>query len=216
MTKREVCAYLGISPRTTNERVKEGKLHCQYVTGKHGQESRFRAEDVERLKRDMETPVMRTDVMRTDVVRSAETALEPTDVGAILFDAAGKPEPVDRILALAETLRVGEQLGIPRRDVIAWHRAALQPRSETPLLTQDELVTRFAESFAGAVAKALQGAPAPAPMLTPHMTLAQAVEYSGMPASFLVAAARAGTIRAVNVGKGKREFWRFAKEAVPK
>ena len=35
-----------------------------------------------------------------------------------------------------------------------------------------------------------------------------------LPAAFLVAEARAGRIRAVNVGKGAKEFWRFAKDAL--
>lgn len=45
-----------------------------------------------------------------------------------------------------------------------------------------------------------------------YMSVAEAVEYSGLPAAYLIKAAKAGTIRAVNVGTGKREFWRFARE----
>lgn len=52
---------------------------------------------------------------------------------------------------------------------------------------------------------------APAPFLMPHVSLAEAVKYSGLPAAFLISEARAGRIRAVNVGKGTKEFWRFAK-----
>lgn len=73
----------------------------------------------------------------------------------------------------------------------------------------------IAEGFVAALRTSLHGPPAPATVV-PHMTLAETVKYSGLPAAFLVAAARAGTIRAVNVGKGKREFWRFAKEAPAK
>lgn len=200
MTKREACAYLDISPRTLAERVKEGKLPCHYIVGKNGKEARFHTADVERLKRDMETPVTRTDIALAE---------EPLpDLGPLLFDAAGKPEPVGRILALAETLRIGETIGIPRRDVLAWHRAALQSPPETPSLTPEEAAMRFAEALTVAVAAAIRP---PSPALVPHMTLTEAAEYSGLPAAYLVAGARAGTIRAVNVGTAKREFWRFPK-----
>lgn len=50
----------------------------------------------------------------------------------------------------------------------------------------------------------------------PWLDVKAAVDYSGLPASFLVQAAREGKIRAVNVGQGKREFWRFNREALAK
>ena len=51
--------------------------------------------------------------------------------------------------------------------------------------------------------------PSPA-MPGPFVGLADAVTLSGMPASWLLAQARAGVTWAVNVGTGKREFWRFS------
>lgn len=50
----------------------------------------------------------------------------------------------------------------------------------------------------------------------PWLTLAEAVEYSGLPAAYLVAAARKGTFRSINVGTGAREFWRFNREGLAK
>ena len=64
------------------------------------------------------------------------------------------------------------------------------------------------------IAEALRREPNAVPVLAPHLTLAQAVEYSGLPAAFLIAQARAGKVRAVNVGTGAREFWRFEREAL--
>lgn len=54
----------------------------------------------------------------------------------------------------------------------------------------------------------------PAPR--PWLALAEAAEYSGLPAAYLVAQARSGAIRAVNVGTGAREFWRFNREGLGK
>lgn len=50
----------------------------------------------------------------------------------------------------------------------------------------------------------------PATMPGPFVSLAEAVTQSGMPASWLLAQARAGVPWAVNVGTGKKAFWRFA------
>lgn len=56
----------------------------------------------------------------------------------------------------------------------------------------------------------------PAAQPKPWLTLAEAVEYSGLPASWLLAQARERKLRAVNVGTGKRDFWRFNREALAK
>lgn len=58
--------------------------------------------------------------------------------------------------------------------------------------------------------------PAPAPVIKPWLTLSEAVDYSGLPSTYLVQAARAGTIRAVNVGTGEKAFWRFNREGLSK
>jgi hypothetical protein len=54
------------------------------------------------------------------------------------------------------------------------------------------------------------------PAVKPWLTLAEAVDYSGLPAAWLVAQARSGGVRAVNVGTGAREFWRFNREGLGK
>lgn len=57
----------------------------------------------------------------------------------------------------------------------------------------------------------LRGVPAAQPTMPgPFVGLADAVAISGMPASWLLAQARAGVPWAVNVGTGKKAFWRFA------
>lgn len=68
----------------------------------------------------------------------------------------------------------------------------------------------LAAKLAGLAAFAAQFPPPPVTMPGPFVSLAEAVTLSGMPASWLVAQARAGVPWAVNVGTGKREFWRFS------
>jgi hypothetical protein len=53
--------------------------------------------------------------------------------------------------------------------------------------------------------------PAPAPR--PWLTLTEAVEYSGLPASWLLAQARRGVPWALNVGQGIKAHWRFNRNA---
>jgi excisionase family DNA binding protein len=120
---------------------------------------------------------------------------------------------VDRILAervrpLAVTS--GEALPL-RHGLSVVNPADIPPDSAVssvslPPMGEVEHFVRLLET----IVKARQLAP-PSPALVPHMTLKEAAEYSGLPAAYLVAGARAGTIRAVNVGSGKREFWRFPK-----
>lgn len=59
-------------------------------------------------------------------------------------------------------------------------------------------------------------APQPAPVVKPWLTLSEAVDYSGLPATYLVQQARARKMRAVNVGTGERAFWRFNREGLTK
>lgn len=44
----------------------------------------------------------------------------------------------------------------------------------------------------------------------PFVTLAEAAKISGMPATWLLAQAKAGVPWAVNIGTGKKAFWRFS------
>ena len=55
-------------------------------------------------------------------------------------------------------------------------------------------------------------APAAAPK--PWLTLAEAVVYSGLPASYLVRRAREGWTAAIDVGTGDKAFWRFNREGL--
>lgn len=95
----------------------------------------------------------------------------------------------------------------------------------------NELGASLSASLGGAlerIADALRPAEPPKPWLT----LAEAAEFSGLPASWLLARARlgshpesaadkmyadpAGCVVAVNVGTGTREFWRFNRAALAK
>ncbi len=150
VNKSEACKILGRSRRMIDGYIASGKLTAFYISGKFGREVRFKREDVQRLKSDLENPIPRD-------------APPPSALSAVPAIARG-PAP-DAIAQLAAAIRTAQPAALP-------------------------------------------------PTLTPHMSLSEAVEYSGLPAAFLVAEARAGRIRAVNVGTKEKEFWRFAKEAV--
>jgi hypothetical protein len=68
----------------------------------------------------------------------------------------------------------------------------------------------------------------PVDRIRPWLTLAEAADYSGLPAGWLLAQAREGkcgsiadpprpgVIRAINVGTGSKEFWRFHRASLTK
>jgi hypothetical protein len=66
------------------------------------------------------------------------------------------------------------------------------------------------ETLAGAFAARF----APAAPVPPWLTLREAAEYSGLPASWLEREARAGNAFALNVGSAKRASWRFSRNAL--
>lgn len=76
-----------------------------------------------------------------------------------------------------------------------------------------------ADPFAGLaahLAKLSAAFPSAAEPAKPWLSLKEAAEYSGLPAAWLLEQARAGQLRAVNTGKGSREFWKFNRAALEK
>jgi excisionase family DNA binding protein len=80
---------------------------------------------------------------------------------------------------------------------------------------QAAALVRSADPFAGLAAHLTRLAAAfPTPQPKPWLGLAEAAEYSGLPRDWLLAQARAGALRAVKVGKGSRDRWKFNREAL--
>lgn len=73
------------------------------------------------------------------------------------------------------------------------------------------IVKNGADPFAGLAAHlaAIARAFPPPTAERPWLTLAEAAEWSGLPAAWLLAQARAGADFATNVGTGKKARWRF-------
>jgi hypothetical protein len=165
MSKVEVIEYLGKSKRTVETFVSKGRLGVSYFEGPNGKTAIFQREEVEALKRDIDTPTYRA---------TPETATSRQG-----FAHFG-PTPPSRPALVSAPSASGGSLG----------------------------VTDLAMIFARAAEYAKP--PAPVTMPGPFVGLAEAVELSGMPASWLLAQARAGVPWAVNVGTGKKAFWRFA------
>jgi hypothetical protein len=165
MTKREVCEYLGKSKRTIETYIGDCRLPCEYVSGPNGKQLSFKREDVERMKRDIETPTPRT-VHATQAEQASE------------FHQGNLH------------LRKASQ--------------AIAPAAVDIAAMLDELAARMTKTLA------------PAAPMKPWLDLKAAADYSGLPAAYLVQAARDGSIRAVNVGTGAKAFWRFNREALAK
>jgi predicted DNA-binding transcriptional regulator AlpA len=148
LTKRDVIELLGKSKRTIDTYMADGRLPYDYVTGANGKQAAFSREDVERLKRELETPIRATP-------------------GAVAVTDSNRIEP---------------------------YRADPQ-------------------AIAGTIAAVLREAlHAPAPV-RPWLTLAEATQWSGLPASYLVRAAKEGKVKALNVARnGGRAFWRFNRD----
>lgn len=129
----------------------------------------------------------------------------------------GKTAVFDR--AAVEALKL--DLDTPTVRAVADMRgAALQA---VPLHLRDMVESRAAvrqvmnpDPVALLTAAIARMAPPPAPVVKPWLTLSEAVDYSGLPATYLVHEARARKIRAVNVGTGAKEFWRFNREGLTK
>jgi excisionase family DNA binding protein len=83
---------------------------------------------------------------------------------------------------------------------------ALRPETSQVVEQVPQLVVQLIQAIAG-----LRPAEP-----TPWLTLKEAVAWSGLPASFLVLAAREGTIRAINVGTGAKQHWRFNRAGLVK
>ncbi|HEY1865915.1 MAG TPA: hypothetical protein VGG55_02500 [Candidatus Acidoferrales bacterium] len=74
-----------------------------------------------------------------------------------------------------------------------------------------------AQAVATTIAAVLREAMQPAPAVKPWLSLSEAVEFSGLPASYLVRGAKDGSVRAVNVARnGGRAFWRFNRDGLGK
>jgi hypothetical protein len=144
-----------------------------------------------------------------------------------VIDYLGKSKrTVETYLALGR-LRVsyvnganGKQAQFDREDVERFKREMDEPtvravQMPTALASRKDAGTQ--NVFANALAYYLQThIPAGVPEPKPWLPLAEAAEYSGLPASYLVAQARLGKCRAINVGTGRKEFWRFHRASLAK
>ena len=178
LTKPEACELLGKSERTVNTYMSSGRLAFRTIGGK----VIFDRANVERLKADLETPVVRGAVARP----------------------AWNPPPISQ---KSDNAALGPHQG---QDTGALAR--IDP----------ENVKTVADAFAAALRSGLQPLE-PRPVTKPWLTLAEAVEYSGLPASYLMSQARASQdadvttdrgIVVINVGSDKQHRWRFQRDSL--
>ena len=130
------------------------------------------------------------------------------------------PADVERLRGERKTVVIVETAAPENSDPAERRRAVgpyLNGRVDTPEPGTALDRSRSSDPFAGLAAHLARIAAAfPAPQPKPWLGLAEAAEYSGLPRAWLIAQARSGALRAVNVGQGTRERWRFNREALIK
>jgi len=156
LRKADAAKILGKSERTVAYLMSSGKLPVGYVSGPTGRQAMLRRADVERIKKEFETPIVVTG-------EGGEVAAPPA--------------------AALVRMRAG---GDPFTGIMAQLAA-------------------FARAF-----------PAPASLADvarPWLTVKEAAAWTGLPARWLLEKAKAGELRAVNVGL-TRESWRFSRDGL--
>lgn len=123
MTKAEVCEHIGKSKRTVAQYIADGKLPAQYVSGPHGREARFKIADVERLKRELEVPMVRA----VPAPAQALQRIDPMAEVVAAFKAMRELPPVQQVQHprfLAIDL-AAEYTGLPEGLLTRWIRKGL-------------------------------------------------------------------------------------------
>ncbi len=116
LTRREACGLLGKSPRSLNDYTKAGRLPVEYVSGSTGRQAMFARADVERLKRELETPLVRQGALalapRPGGVTDPSRPQGLVDLAMIFERAREYVQPAPRPwLTLAEATKYS---GLPR------------------------------------------------------------------------------------------------------
>jgi excisionase family DNA binding protein len=158
LSKREVIDFLGKSKRTIETYIADGRLPCRYFNGPNGKQAEFDRADAERLKRDLDEPMVRAVTVKETAQNFTGAAVTKIASPVAAASAAG----ADRLQQLLAAVLEGRLVERPK----------------------------------------------------PWLTLDEAAEYSGLPRAWLLVQARSGALRAVNVGQGSRERWRFNREAL--
>lgn len=133
--------------------------------------------------------------------RTARVSYALDDIQAL---KAGKPNVHARIVPDGESMPAVPETGTASIALapIPPHRAPQGGRSAEPFLAE----------IAAQLARIAVPAPLAAPALKAWIPLADAADYSGLPASFLRAKALSGVPWAENVGTEKRPRFRFNRE----
>lgn len=147
--------------------------------------------------------------------RTVETFIAKGRLGVGYFQGPnGKTAIFNRsdVEALKRDIDTPMYRAVPANDTARPGSIALVPApTQTPADSRVDSIAAalFAHFEAGRLS-------APPPVVKPWLSLKEAVDYSGLPASYLVQQALEGSIRAVDVGTGTKTFWRFNREALAK
>ena len=111
LTKADACELLDKSPRSLVDYVKACRLPVEYVSGPTGRQAQFTRADVERLKRELETPLVKQGALvlgpRLDASQGVSTRLDTSrnavaDLATIFERAREYAQPAQPWLTLDE------------------------------------------------------------------------------------------------------------------
>jgi hypothetical protein len=225
LSKAEAAQALGVSVRQLELKTAQGRIRKETLPKKPNE----RAARVVYSREDLDA------IRAGSPNRHGEAAIVPAATKG--RDSVPWGDLIEQLSAIARAVpspdRQTEQLGamvtaisqafsIPAQE----REAAATERERAMMASIDRFIELLAtretertaeDPFAGLAAHLARLAAAfPAAQAKPWLTLDEAAEYSGLPRAWLIAQARAGALRAVNVGQGTKEFWRFNREGLAK
>lgn len=103
LTKKEAAEYLGVSPRTLERYVKEGKVSVRYETSSNGEMALFDQEELAELAEDRQTPRIRPAVGDSELATTTSDNLSSEMSGGVGGLLAPLQQMIEKlILALSE------------------------------------------------------------------------------------------------------------------
>ncbi len=224
--KQEAATMLNVQPRQVERRAQQGRIERRLlprVAGEKAARVVYSRDDIERLQNEEHAERM--------AARAEELAARPPAEDVDPSQWVPKLEAakiinlsvrqVEHLAAKGELRKRTLPKALSERAArVAYYRPDLEDilsgNRKNPAVPFAPAAAPPAGVLAlpAALIDALRERREPAPAPKPWLSLADAAEWSGLPASFLLAKARAGAAFAVNVGQGSRDFWRFNRDAL--
>ena len=219
--KEAAAAQLGVSIRQLENLAALGRIRKNRLARQVNERSArvlYSLDDIEAIKEGKprlpdpsETPAPERTLTRRDSVPWGDLIEQ---LAAIARAVPSPDRQTEQLGAMVTAISQAFSIPSQEREAAAERERAMMAsidRFIELLATRQNEQAAETERMLAAIAQAF-----PPPQPKPWLTLSEAEAYSGLPRAWLIAQARAGALRAVNVGHGAREFWRFNREGLAK